>query len=359
MINFSHQDYLNLALNEARTRRGFCAPNPAVGAVVVKNGEILALGKHWAAGKPHAEVDALSQLSLEQSRGATLYVTLEPCCHFGKTPPCTNLIIEREIAEVFYAYADPNPLVSGKGEALLRAAGIHCEHFPLAEIDEFYCSYRYWQAHSRPWVSAKLALSLDGKIAAADGSPIQITGPECQELTHELRYHADAILTSATTILADNPELNVRLSETHSKPIYILDRCLRLTGDEKIFSTAASLTLFHGKNISMEAQKNLEKKGARCILIEEEENLLQLAPILDVIGKDGMHDLWIEAGGKMFYQFYFQNLIHRALFYLSPKTLGEDAKTAFPASFDITQSAASTKMFSRGDDVVWDLTIGG
>lgn len=359
VTNFSTSDYLGLALTEASARRGFCAPNPAVGAVIVKDGQILAVGKHWAAGQPHAEVDALNQLSQEQSRGATLYVTLEPCCHFGKTPPCTDLIIERKIGRVFYAYADPNPVVAGKGEAILNAAGIPCEHYPLAEIDEFYRSYLYWRNHGRPWVSAKLALSLDGKIAAGDGSPVPITGLECQRLTHESRCASDAILSSANTVLADNPLLNVRLSETIAKPIYILDRRLRLTGDEKIFGSADSVTIFHSKSFLPKSRLNLEEKGARCIAVDEIDEGLDLLAILDCIGNDGMHDLWIEAGGKLFYQFYTQDLIHRALIYLSPKTLGEEAKSAFPESFDVTKSALSSKMFTCGEDVVWELMIGG
>ncbi len=358
VTNFSTTDYLTLALTEAKARRGFCAPNPAVGAVVVKDGEILALGKHWQAGKAHAEVEALSQLTQEQSRDATLYVTLEPCCHFGRTPPCTDLIIKREIAEVFYAYADPNSMVSGKGRAALIEAGISCEHSPLSEVDEFYRSYQYWHNHGRPWVSAKLALSLDGKIASADGSPVQITGAECLRLTHENRYTSDAILTTATTILADNPALNVRLSETFAKPVYILDRHLRLSGLEKVFSTAASVTIFYGQNASQKKLEDLTKNGVRSFRVDETEEGLDLPTVLDIVGQDGMHDLWVEAGGKLFYQLYQQELIHRALIYLAPKTLGEEAKAAFPASFDVRKSAVSTKMFNCGEDVVWELIIG-
>lgn len=358
VTNFLSSDYLALALAEAKTRRGFCAPNPAVGAVVVKEGQVLSVGSHWAAGEPHAEVDALKALSQEQSRGASLYVTLEPCCHFGKTPPCTDLIIQREIAEVYYAYADPNPLVAGKGEVALKAAGLKCVHAPLPEIDEFYRSYRYWQMHRRPWVSAKLALSLDGKIAAADGRPVQITGLECQRLTHESRCASDAILSTAETVLADNPQFNVRLEKTISKPIYILDRRLRLSGEEKIFKTAARLTIFHARSFSEESRKNLEKKGAHCVALNEVEEGLDLNAALDFIGQEGQHDLWLEAGGKIFYQFYIQNLIHRALIYLSPKTLGQDAKLAFPNSFDLRKSGLSTRMFTCGEDVVWELIIG-
>jgi diaminohydroxyphosphoribosylaminopyrimidine deaminase/5-amino-6-(5-phosphoribosylamino)uracil reductase len=376
-------NYLNSALIEAKKRRGFCAPNPSVGAVVVKNDEILARGKHWQAGMAHAEVDALNQLTQDQSRGATLYVTLEPCCHHGKTPPCTNLIIEREMAEVYYGYADPNPLVSGKGRAQLEAAGIHCEHLPTPEIMEFYRSYHYWRDHKRPWVTAKIALSADGKIAAADGSPVAITGPECQQFTHQNRYASDAILSTATTILADNPLLNVRLESTFSKPLYILDGHLRLTGEENIFSTAASLTIFHAKG----QKPKYEKKGVTFVPIErphapieqsrhpersrgissrthrafsksslggtqDDSDKLCLPAILDYIGNEGVQDLWVEAGGKMFYELFSQKLLNRALVYLSPKVLGPEAKLAFPASFDVKNMGSKCNTMFFGADKV-------
>jgi len=199
--------YLEQALQMAQLRRGFCAPNPSVGAVIVSGETIISRGHHVAAGHPHAEVDALKKLPTVP-KDARMFVTLEPCCHYGKTPPCTNAIIEAGIKEVIYAFRDPNPIVAGKGELVLQEAGIDCRQVSHPEIDRFYQSYAYWQANKKPWVTAKLAMTLNGKIAKEKGEPIAITSPALQEVTHQLRKQADGILTTVKTILADDPQLN-------------------------------------------------------------------------------------------------------------------------------------------------------
>ena len=148
--------------------------------MIVKDDKIVGQGYHHGPGLPHAEVEAIRQAG-EQARGATLYVTLEPCCHHGKTPPCTELIIKTGIKQVYYGYRDPNPIVSGKGEQQLRAAGINCEFVEVAEINEFYRSYHHWHQTKLPWLTAKLALSLDGVYATSDHKPIQLTGEQAFE----------------------------------------------------------------------------------------------------------------------------------------------------------------------------------
>src|SRR5688572_12392757 len=159
----SPENLLRAALDEARRGRGLCAPNPAVGAVLVQKDFIVSKGYHHGAGLPHAEVEALADVREDLSQ-ATLYVTLEPCCHQGRTPPCTRFLIERGIKKVVYGHQDPNPVVAGKGEAELRAAGVEVTHLPLPEVERFYRSYDHWTRTGRPFVTAKLALSLDGKI---------------------------------------------------------------------------------------------------------------------------------------------------------------------------------------------------
>ncbi|MGB6976420.1 MAG: bifunctional diaminohydroxyphosphoribosylaminopyrimidine deaminase/5-amino-6-(5-phosphoribosylamino)uracil reductase RibD, partial [Gammaproteobacteria bacterium] len=238
--------YLLEALELAELRRGFCAPNPAVGAVVVKQGRVLATGYHKASGQPHAEAEALGSLG-DEARGATLYVTLEPCCHLGKkTPPCTELLIARGIREVYYGFTDPNPQVAGLGAQALQAAGIPCKHVPLASIDEFYQSYAHWWQTRQPWLTAKLALSLDGKIAGAKGKRMNITGAELQQYTHTLRHQADALLTTARTILNDDPQMNVRLGDkVIAKPLYIIDRELYLPLTARIWQTAKTICILH------------------------------------------------------------------------------------------------------------------
>src|SRR3990167_3956342 len=201
------------ALSLAQSQRGCCAPNPAVGAVIVKEGQVISTGTHLGSGHPHAEIEALKSLG-DQAKGATLIVTLEPCCHFGKTPPCTDQIIKSGIGEVYFVLLDPNPVVAGKGVTALKKAGIRCELIDLPEIRAFYESYIYWINNHRPWVTAKMALSLDGKIAGPDRVSVNITGKALQQLTHQYRQKSDALLTTINTIIHDNPQLNVRLDHT-------------------------------------------------------------------------------------------------------------------------------------------------
>src|SRR3990167_2136538 len=170
-----HIHRLKQALSLAESQRGFCAPNPSVGALVVKEGELIAEGVHRGPMKPHAEVEAIHHAG-NQAEGASLYVTLEPCCHWGRTPPCTDLIVKSRIKAVYYAFQDPNPKVAGQGAKQLQAAGIECHSVELPEVTDFYRSYHYWIREGRPWVTAKLAISLDGKIAGPHGEPVSLTG---------------------------------------------------------------------------------------------------------------------------------------------------------------------------------------
>lgn len=346
---------LHHSLVLAKTRRGYCAPNPSVGAVIVNEGEIIARGCHLAAGAPHAEIDALNKVTSIDLSHATLYVTLEPCCHFGKTPPCTDAIIKSGIKRVIYGYRDPNPIVAGKGEAALRAAGIICEHVFTPEITAFYESYSHWHKTSKPFVTAKIALSLDGKIAGKESARIQITGEGLKVFTHNCRSISDAILTSAKTIIQDDPLLNVRNEdEITAKPLYILDSELNLPLDAKIFKTAKSIALFHAKNITEERKQALTHLGARCIEVESNKQGLDLNQVLSTIGQDGIHDLWIEAGGECFSAFATQKLLQRAYIYVAPKWIGE-GKTAFPQDFSLDTSACQLQWQQVGTDVLCEI----
>lgn len=342
--------YLEQALELAKIRRGFCAPNPSVGAVVVKDNQIIATGYHFAAGHPHAEVEALNKIG-DTAKGTTLYVTLEPCCHREKkTPPCTDLIIQRGIKKVIYAFRDPNPSVAGLGEKTLCDAGIECTQIALPEIDAFYQSYQYWWQTKKPFITAKLAISLDGKIAGTNGERINITGTAAQQFTHQQRKQADAILTTAKTIHADNPLLNVRLDNTeYKKPIYILDSELNIPLDAKIFSTAENITIFHKKNISP------KKINARLIAVDHDDSNLNLTEIIGIIGRDGIHDLWIEAGGNCFSAFVQEHLLQHAFIYVAPKALGMNALPAFNTTQNVFEAVKKTSWQSLGDDVACEM----
>lgn len=317
----SDQYYLQLALEEAESRRGFCAPNPAVGAVVVKNDRVIATGTHWASGHPHAEVDALRQAG-ENARGATLYVTLEPCCHFGKTPPCTDLIIESNIKRVVYGFSDPNTVAANGCDVLLRS-GIECELLETQEIADFYSSYTYWLKHWRPWVTLKLAVSADHKIAAADGKPMVITGEACHQFTQKQRARSDAILTTVQTIINDDPQMNARLPDkTIAKHLFILDSHLQLDRQATIFKTAKSITVYHRDDVA-------PRKDLDCVAVPYDADGLNLEVILIDIGRRGVHDLWVEVGARAFQSFYTKKLANQMIFYRSEKSLGADAMPAF------------------------------
>lgn len=318
--------FLNECLALAERGRGICAPNPAVGSVVVRDGLIVGRGWHRGPGLPHAEVEALKQVPIELSRGSTVYVTLEPCCHYGRTPPCTDLLIEREVAEVVFGYEDPNPIVKGKGRRALEAAGIRVRYERVSEIDAFYESYAYWTREKLPRVTAKLALSLDGKIAGKNGMPIQITGPALAERTHRYRRQHDAILTTARTVLRDNPRLNVRLAEeVLAKPLYVIDRRLEVPASARIFQHARSVTMFH----------SVESEAKKQVYIPSNAEGMEWDIILRTIGKAGIHDLWVEAGGACFSALIRKKKLHRALLYIGGRVLGEDAYPAFRGA-DIT-----------------------
>lgn len=348
----NHQDYLLKALHLAALGKGQCAPNPAVGAVVVKNQEVIGQGYHQAAGTPHAEIHALNEAG-ENARGASLYVTLEPCCHHGRTPPCTEAILKAGIREVIFGFLDPNPKVAGQGQTWLNAHGIPCLLIPDPEIQRFYQSYTHWTTHHMPWLTAKLALSLDGKIAGPEGQPIAISRPALEVFTHQCRRRADAILTSVRTIIHDDPRLNVRLDdETLAKPLYILDRQLRLPAHAKIFSTAAKITVFHEATGDLDAITRLEDLGARCISLPCQNNHLDLAAARFYLGRDGMHDVWIEAGGQVFSHLLTHSLLDEAFLYIGLKALGQETTPAFKEALDFMQYFSSIAISSLDMNVI-------
>jgi diaminohydroxyphosphoribosylaminopyrimidine deaminase/5-amino-6-(5-phosphoribosylamino)uracil reductase len=330
-MNNTVDHYLESALSLAKIRRGFCAPNPCVGAILVKNNKIIAKGHHKTYGFPHAEVDAISKVAPTQIKGATLYVTLQPCCHtIKKTPPCTDLIIKSGIVKVIYGFRDPNPAVSSHTDKILKQADIECIQYSLSSIDKFYASYDYWWKHKRPFTTAKLAMSLDGKIAGENGKRVRLTGDEALKFTHQQRKQTDAILTTAKTICLDNPLLNSRLDgENYKKPLYILDTHLNISISAKVFNSAKQITIFHNAGLSKERRLKLKQPNTRFIPIKGDKNGLNLLAVLEQIGLDGKIDLWVEAGGQLFQAFIQNNLLQHAFIYVAPQWLGENAQTAF------------------------------
>lgn len=325
----SDKIYLFAALKLAQIRRGCCAPNPSVGAIIVKNGMIIGEGYHYQAGDPHAEVNALNSLSDEDAAGSTVYVTLEPCCHTGRTPPCTDLLIRRKVARVVYGYTDPNPIVAGNGAARLKRAGILGDYLPLEEIAAFYKSYAYWRAHHRPFLTAKLALSADNNVALAHRHPAKITNELTDQFTHEQRLHSDALLTTVETVIQDNPKLNVRIgAEIIAKPVYVIDRLLRFPLSSQLVNTASSLTLFHGPDVDSAQLKKIQQHGIACVELPVDHHHVNLNLLLDFLGNAGMHDVWLEAGPVLFKALITTHLAQAVYLYRSPIHLGEHAYSA-------------------------------
>lgn len=332
--------FLKQALSLALPRLGFCAPNPAVGAVLARGDRVIAQGYHTACGAPHAEIEAL-KIAGAQAQGATLYITLEPCCHWGKTPPCTDQIIQSGVSRVVFAYQDPNPAVNGKGMTRCLQAGIECLHLPVSEITAFYRPYRFWVENHRPWVTCKMAITLDGKIALQSGKPLPLTGKKLAMVTHQGRSQSDAILTTIQTILMDNPSLNVRLNEPESvqaKPLYILDTQARLPLNANIFNTSDFITVLHGKSAPTNRLQALQQQGAHLIQIAETVQGLDLPQVLKTLGSAGHHQCWVEAGGKLFASLYTQQLIQQLLLYISTQTLADTGYNAFMQAMDFRQA---------------------
>ena len=338
------------ALQQAKQARGMTAPNPAVGAVLVRDGKVISEGYHHAAGQAHAEVEALKNTE-EDLGDAALYVTLEPCCHQGKTPPCTDLIIEKKVSAVYFATLDPNPKVAGKGMQTLLDAGVKCEHKPLKDIDDFYKSYCYWQKTGMPWVNLKIALSSDRKVAGINKEPVAITGVEANHFTHQMRKQADAILTTVETVINDDPNLNVRLADVSKKTVYVLDRNLRLPCDAKIFTTAEKIIVLHAKSADQKKHETLVARGVHCIELGCENQKLNLREALEAIGKNGCHELWVEVGPICFESFIELGLANTVYVCCSNKKLGPDAYGLKHFKYSPTQHADISWHMMKDDHV--------
>ncbi|MEG0471060.1 MAG: bifunctional diaminohydroxyphosphoribosylaminopyrimidine deaminase/5-amino-6-(5-phosphoribosylamino)uracil reductase RibD [Solibacillus sp.] len=354
------QKYMQLALDLAAGARGNTNPNPLVGAVIVKDGIIVGTGLHRKAGEPHAEVHAF-HMAGEHAIGATLYVTLEPCSHFGKTPPCANLVKESGVARVVIAMKDPNPSVAGRGIQLLQDAGIEVE-VGLLEQQARRLNERFIHnmVTNRPFVVSKIAMTLDGKIATANGHSQWITGEAARQHVHELRSEMDAILVGVGTILTDNPQLTTRLTNRISKnPIrIILDSKLQTPLSSHVANTTEAKTLLV---TSLEADekkaKNLSTQGVEIIRVGKDERGLKIEEMLSQLYHRGITDILLEGGGMVNASFLRAGLIDQFIVYISPKLLGgEHSISPFRGEDVDSMEAAMQLNFSDvqkiGDDLV-------
>jgi diaminohydroxyphosphoribosylaminopyrimidine deaminase / 5-amino-6-(5-phosphoribosylamino)uracil reductase len=343
--------FMQLALTLGRRGLGRTWPNPAVGAVVVKDGVIVGRGWTQPGGRPHAEPEALRRAG-EAARGATLYVTLEPCSHFGKSPPCADAVIAAGIARVVTAVEDPNPLVAGQGHARLRAAGIIVDvGLGAAEAAHDHAGHFRRVRDKRPHVILKLAVSSDDKIAAGGHKPIAITGEAAKTRVHLLRAQCDAILVGIGTVLADDPLLTCRLPGMAARsPVrVVLDRALRISGSSRLVHSARETPLWLAASELAEAPAaaKLAAAGAQVIRIapqDTDKNApgLDLPSVLHALSERGITRLMVEGGSRVASSFVAAGLVEEIWLLRGPSAIGADGIAALDALplTAITQSSA-------------------
>ena len=331
---------MSLALGLASRGRGRTSPNPMVGAVVVSGGRIVGRAYHRKAGQPHAEVLALHQAG-PQARGATLYLTLEPCCHTTKrTPPCVPLLIAAQLRRVVVAMPDPNPQVRGRGIRAIRRAGISvsvgCLKEKAAALNRIYC---HWMTMGRPWVILKAGMTLDGKIATARGESKWITGLIARREGHRLRGAVDAILVGAGTVRADDPRLTVRLQRRGGKAGAIRSlQPLRVIADSRLTipSTASVLSprtpgrtlIATTTNAPQRRVQELRNAGVEVLRLPAQRGLVPVARLLGELGRRGISSLLLEGGGTLNASIWKGGLVNEVRFFVAPRLLGgQDAKS--------------------------------
>jgi diaminohydroxyphosphoribosylaminopyrimidine deaminase / 5-amino-6-(5-phosphoribosylamino)uracil reductase len=325
--------FMDLALALGRRGLGRTWPNPAVGAVIVKDGVIVGRGWTQPGGRPHAEVEALRRAGAA-ARGATLYVTLEPCSHFGKSPPCADAIVAAGVARVVSALEDPNPEVAGRGHARLRDAGIAVEiGLGAAAARRDHAGHIRRMRDGRPHVVLKLAVSADGKVAAAGRHPLRITAVAARERVHLIRAQSDAILIGIGTALADDPMLTARLPgiSGYSPVRVVLDSKLRLPLDSRLVKTAREVPVWviGGLEAPRSAEESLRAHGVDVCRVEATTGGLDLAAVLKLLADRGITRLLVEGGPTVAASLLAADVVDEAMLFVSPKSVGADGIEAF------------------------------
>lgn len=339
-------DYMNLALSLARGTLGQTSPNPVVGAVVVKDNQIVGMGAHLKAGESHAEVHAI-QMAGEKAKEATLYVTLEPCSHHGRTPPCSDLVIRTGIKKVFVATTDPNPQVAGAGIDRIQNAGIEVEVGLLQEEARNLNKVFFYNIRTGlPFVTLKSATSLDGKIATVTGESKWITGEEARKDVHHFRHLHDAILVGVNTVMKDNPSLTTRLNSGGKNPIrIILDTHLRTPLHANVvIDNQAPTWIITDSEINEEAARRYREHGVEIIQLSGSG--IHIHEMLKVIGEKGVASLFVEGGSEVHGSFLKERAFQQVITYIAPKLIGgKQAPTSFGGTgIEKIEEAVSLKM---------------
>lgn len=315
--------YMARALELAKKGMGFVNPNPMVGAVIVKNEKIIGEGWHERYGQLHAERNALAHCR-EQPEGASIYVTLEPCCHYGKTPPCTEAIIENKLARVIIGSDDCNPLVKGKSKNILRAHGIEVtDHVLKEECDRLNEPFFWFIAQKRPYVIMKYAMTMDGKIATHTGLSQWITSEPARQRVHDDRHRYMAIMVGVGTVLADNPLLTCR-KDGGKNPIRIIcDTHLKTPLDSRIVQTAAEVrTIIATACTDTECQKPYIDKQCEIMLVPTQDGHIDLNCLMDKLGSEKIDSLILEGGAALNEAALKSGIVNRVQTYIAPKIFG-------------------------------------
>ena len=322
----THIAFMQRALDLARRAKGRTSPNPLVGAVIVKNGKVIGEGYHQKAGTPHAEVHALNAAG-EDAKGATLYTTLEPCCHWGRTPPCTEALIRAGIAQVYVAEVDPNPSVASKGVQQLQNAGINV-HVGVRrqEASDLNEVHRKYIQTGRPFVILKTAMSLDGKIATVSGESQWITSEASRQRGHEVRDAVDAILVGRRTVARDNPALTTRLQNREGQDAIriVLDSHGRTRPDARIFNpeSEAGVIMAVTPEAPSENVDALEKAGAEVITVPDAHSKVCFKSLMEILGKREITSILIEGGSQINASALAAGIVDKVMCFIAPKLIG-------------------------------------
>ncbi len=340
--------YMKIALDLAKQRKGLTHPNPTVGAVIVKDNQIIGKGYHYKAGYLHAEREAIKDAKEKgyDLKGSTMFITLEPCCHYGRTPPCTNAIIEEGISKVIIGCLDENPLVKGKGVEILRSHGIEVITGMLEKeckkINEDFFTYIL---KKRPFVHIKIAQTLDGKIATKTGDSKWITNEKSRYFAHMLRNEATAVLVGTNTALKDNPFLTVRNISTEKQPVrVVIDRDLKIPINYNVFNFDAKTIIITSETVSQEKLKIFEEKdNIEIIKLSTFENKFKVEDILKALYEKEIVHLLVEGGKDTVTEFLKNRVVDKISLFVAPKIIGEDGLSSI-GSLGIEKIEKSLKL---------------
>tara|TARA_Y100000294_G_C8566455_1_gene341044 strand:- start:1355 stop:2425 length:1071 start_codon:yes stop_codon:yes gene_type:complete len=316
----SHKKYMEIAINLAEKSRGYVSPNPLVGCIIVKRGKIVGKGYHKKYGQEHAEINAIKSAG-KKANNATMYVNIEPCSHWGKTPPCTEKVVEAGIREVIVGMEDPNPLVDGYRELKFRGLktriGILREQ--AKKLNEVYIKYA---KSKKPFVILKLAMSLDGKIATSTGDSKYITSREARTYVHQIRNDVDAVMIGINTITRDNPLLDSRLIKGKNPIKVIVDSTLKISEKSKVLKDPSKVIIATTKKALKKKIDKLHQKGVTVLILKPKKGLVDLKELIKELGKSEITSIMIEGGAELSGNAIKEGIVNKILMFTAPKLIG-------------------------------------